>query len=242
MLPFNKIRYTVLNLGLVLGLLITGVAWGAVPALADSGQTGAVYTLSNTPGGNAVVVFNRAGDGTLTPAGTFATGGKGSGSGLGSQGSVTLSRDGRWLFAVNAGSNSVSSFRLRPDGLTLVSQVPSGGEMPISVTNFDDLVYVLNAGSSENIAGFELRKDGSLAPIAGSIRPLSDSGVAPAEIEFSPRGGVLVVTEKGTSKIDTYTVGKDGLANGPMVDPSNGAPRGALWIMPEPTHRERRVA
>ena len=27
-----------------------------------------------------------------------------------------------------------------------------------------------------------------------------------------------------------------------VLDPFCGAPRGALWIMPEPTHRERRVA
>src|SRR5881409_76188 len=100
------------------------------------GRTGprAVYTLTNQVAGNAVAVFARAGDGTLTAAGSFSTGGAGTGAGLGSQGAVTLSNDGRLLFAVNAGSNDVSVFQVDPQGLSLVSRTPSGGTLPISVT------------------------------------------------------------------------------------------------------------
>ena len=46
--------------------------------------------------------------------------------------------------------------------------------------------------------------------------------VGPAQVEFSPRGNLLVVTEKMTNKIDTYTVGRRGLAEGPMVHNSVG--------------------
>ena len=95
----------------------------------------AVYTLTNQVAGNAVAVFARAGDGTLTPAGSFSTGGAGTGAGLGSQGAVTLSNDGRLLFAVNAGSNDVSVFRVNPEGLSLLSRTPSGGTLPASVTD-----------------------------------------------------------------------------------------------------------
>src|SRR2546430_2718105 len=87
----------------------------------------AVYTLTNQVAGNAVAVFNRSADGTLTAAGTIATGGTGTGAGLGSQGAVALSDDGRRLFAVNAGSNDVSVFDVGPAGLSLAGRTASGG-------------------------------------------------------------------------------------------------------------------
>src|SRR5947207_887584 len=75
----------------------------AATALGGGGSPGAVYTLTNAPAGNAVAVFDRAGDGTLTPAGTVPTGGLGSGGGLGSQNALVLSQNNQRLFAVNAG-------------------------------------------------------------------------------------------------------------------------------------------
>src|SRR5215217_4362292 len=74
----------------------------AAPAGAASGAAGAVYTLTNAPGGNAVAVFDRA------AAGTLATGGNGTGTGLGSQGALALSVDGGWLYAVNPGSDTIA--------------------------------------------------------------------------------------------------------------------------------------
>src|SRR5438034_3587025 len=105
---------------------------GASAALADPG---AVYTLTNQVGGNAVAVFARGADGRLTAAGTVSTGGTGTGASLGSQSAVALSDDGRWLFAVNAGSNDVSVFSVSPGGgLALASRTASGGTLPISLT------------------------------------------------------------------------------------------------------------
>ena len=192
-------------------------------AAADRAQAGAVYTLSNAAAGNAVLAFDRAPDGTLTAAGAYSTGGLGTGGGLGSQGALVLSRDGRFLFAVNAGSDEVSVLRVRPRSLELVATVPSGGDQPTSVTVHQDLVYVLNAGGAGNIAGFRFGNDGALSPIAGSTRPLSTTASAPAQVEFSPNGRVLVVTERSTNVISTYLVGSDGLVAGPNVNPSAGA-------------------
>jgi hypothetical protein len=79
-----------------------------------SDAPGAVYALTNDPAGNAVLVYDRAADGSLTAAGAYATGGAGSAAGLGSQGAVIVSDDRRWLFAANTGSNSISSFRIHP--------------------------------------------------------------------------------------------------------------------------------
>lgn len=211
-------------LAAALGLL---TAWYAGSAAADAGGgQKAVYTLTNRAAGNAVAVFQRSADGSLTAAGEVATGGLGIAGGLGNQGALALDEGGRFLFAVNAGSNDLSVFRIRPGGLTLVDRVASGGVSPISLTVSGDLLYALNAGSGPapgSISGFRIGHDGSLSPLAGSTRPLSAAAVGPAQIQFDPTGHVLVVTEKATNSISTYTVGSDGIASGPNVQPSNGA-------------------
>ncbi|MGA7731364.1 MAG: beta-propeller fold lactonase family protein [Chloroflexia bacterium] len=186
------------------------------------GESRAVYTLTNAAASNAVAVFNRASDGTLTPSGTVPTGGLGTGAGLGSQGALALSDNGRWLFAVNAGSNDVSVLNTSGYNLTLVDRVPSGGVRPISLTVNGDVLYVLNAGTPNNITGFKIGHLGTLSQIPGSTRPLSGADVGPAQVEFSDNGRLLVVTEKGTNKIDTYTVSRSGLATGPNVQNSAG--------------------
>ena len=172
----------------------------------------AVYTITNQVSGNAVAVFARAADGTLAPAGTFATGGTGTGAGLGSQGAVTLSDDGRLLFAVNAGSNDLSVFHVDPQGLSLLSRTPSGGTLPISVTVSHNVVYVLNAGGSGNITGFTIDAAGALTPLAGSTKALSRAAPAPAQVAFSADGRELIVSEKGTSLLDVYPVDENGVA------------------------------
>ncbi|HSE65942.1 MAG TPA: beta-propeller fold lactonase family protein [Gemmatimonadales bacterium] len=190
---------------------------------AGEGRAGNVYTTSNASSGNAVLVFDRQTDGTLTAAGSFGTAGNGSGAGLGNQGALVLSDEGRWLLAVNAGSNSVAAFRVQSDGsLERTSTVASGGVKPISVTISGNLVYVLNAGGVENISGFRLSSSGVLSSISGSARPLSGTGVGPAQIGFAQHGRVLIVTEKTTNRITTYRIGTDGLASAPQPQASHG--------------------
>lgn len=185
-----------------------------------SGIAGAVYTMSNSASGNAILRFHRAANGTLTAAGSFPTGGVGSGGGLGNQGALILSQNNRWLYAVNAGSNDISVFAVRPQGLVLTDKVPSGGIRPISLTVDRDLLYVLNAGGDGNISGFTIQRRGRLAPLPGSTRSLSGPNTAPAQIAFNPEGGILVVTEKATNLIDTYEVAEDGLTTGPYLNNS----------------------
>src|SRR5262249_32721375 len=73
---------------------------------ASAGQenSGAVYVLSNATSGNQVLVYNRSSNGSLSAGSSYATGGNGTGAGLGSQGSVIFGEQGgeRYLFAVNA--------------------------------------------------------------------------------------------------------------------------------------------
>jgi 6-phosphogluconolactonase len=185
-------------------------------------DVGAVFTESNSAAGNAVIAFARSADGSLTPAGSFATLGNGTGAGLGSQGAVALSDDGQFLFAVNAASNSITSFTVDGSSLTRVSTVASGGTLPISLTTHGNIVYVLNAGGSENITGFSVGSTGTLSVLAGSSRPLSGTGVGPAQVGFDPSGRWLVVTEKNTNLIDVYAVAGNGYASAAVVNPSAG--------------------
>ena len=203
---------------------IAGPSDAAMNNAQGGGIAGTVYTQTNSPAGNAVLVFPRAANGSLGASMSVPTGGTGSGAGLGSQGAVTLSPDGSWLLVTNAGSNEVSSFAVGADGaLTLRGKAASGGTNPISVTVHNDLVYVLNAGGSGNISALRLSAGGTLTPIAGSTRALSSAAAGPAEVSFDPTGAWLVVTEKATNNILTWHVGGDGLAFGRVINASSGA-------------------
>lgn len=194
-------------------LLMAGsaVMLAATTATSASFAPGAVYTSTNAVEGNEVVVFSRATDGTVTLDSYVATGGSGTGSGLGNQEAVVLSGDQRFLFVVNAGSNDLSVFEVTEDGLVLLQTVSSGGLTPVSIAVHDNLLYVLNAGD-DTIYGFRLRFNGRLTPIADSLRPLSAAGTAPAQIGFSPDGRFLYVTEKATNVIVRYRLGPRGVA------------------------------
>lgn len=210
-----------------LAILTLGVAHASGPEHAHPAVAGAVYTMTNASEGNAVQAYVRAADGTLSPAASYPTGGYGSGGGLGNQGGVVLSDDGRWLFVVNAGSDELSVFAVTRHGLKLVQTLRSGGVRPVSVTSNEDLVYVLNAGS-DSIAGFRMTHQGRLEAIANSERPLSGTGTAAAEIQFSPGGHDLVITEKATNKLVVYEVDRDGLpeATPEIVDSVGQTPFG----------------
>jgi len=209
-------------------MLIFALAITAVIAFSSSSTfaaEGAVYTLTNSSSGNAVLVFNRSTDGQISSGGMFATGGTGSGKGLGNQGALAIDAANRFLFAVNAGSDNISVFRIEENGLHLIDVVPSGGKRPISVSVSRNVLYVLNnggaVGGADTIAGFAVGPNGHLKPIVAG-RALSAPSVGPAQIGFNTDGDILLVTEKNTSSLDLFTVDDDGVAVGPKVVPSAG--------------------
>ena len=185
-----------------------------------------VYTSSNAVVGNRIMVFDRAENGRLSLANSFPTGGKGTGAGLGSQSAITISSKGDWLLAVNAGSDELSVFSVTRDALILTDVVSSGGKHPISVTIDHNLVYVLNnggaVGSQDNLAGFFLGADGTLKAIPNSTRALSSPNVGPAQVAFTSSGYAVVVTEKNTGLIDSYSVDDNGLLGNIVVTLSSG--------------------
>ena len=196
-------------------------------------QSGAVYALTNQITGNAVMAFNRAADGTLTPTETFLTGGLGNGregfiDPLASQGALILSADNQFLFAVNALSDEISVFTVNEDGLRLIDIVPSGGRLPVSLTHREGLLYVLNAGAG-TITGFTQGTDGTLTPLDGSTQTLGGGpGAALTQVGFTPNGTLLVATEKLNNAIDTLAVDADGRAGPPNANPVQWP--GAIWL------------
>ncbi len=175
---------------------------------------GGVYTMDNAASGNKVWAFGRRADGSLTNPRRFSTRGKGSGDGLGNQGSVLLSHDGKWLFACNAGSHDISVFFVTPNGLFLTDKVDSQGQRPISLTLHRNLLFVLNAGGAlpggaDSVTGF-LFYHGRLHPLPDSMHALSAPSTGPAQVAFTRDGEHLVVTEKATALIDTFAVDGDG--------------------------------
>ncbi len=220
---------------MTLALAVLGLTLN-VSAIASN--AGAVYAMTNAADGNEIVIYGRASDGELTLAGQVATGGLGSGGdaplepvdALGAQSPLILSKNQRFLLAVNAGSDEISVFRVKKDRLVLVDKVSSGGDFPVSLTLNRDLLYVLNSGGDGNITGFKLSPSGRLTPIAGSTRSLDVDGasppfflVSPAQVGFSPSGDVLVVTIKGTNEIRVFSVDEDGVPSSqPETSTSNG--------------------
>ncbi|MDQ6843172.1 MAG: lactonase family protein [Bacteroidota bacterium] len=182
-----------------------------------------LYTESNSSQWNSILIYKINNDGTLQANGSTASGGAGTGMGLGSQGAVVLDKDHQWLFAVNAGSNSVSSFKVNSDGsLTLAHTEQTWGKTPVSVTVHDNLLYVLNKGT-DNIHGFWIGAGGRLTHITGSTQPLSGTAVDAPQIGFTPNGNWIIVTEKATNIVGSFQINTNGTANPGIFTASVGA-------------------
>ncbi|WP_026695476.1 lactonase family protein [Peribacillus kribbensis] len=209
-----------------------------------------VYIMTNNEAMNQVIAFFRDMNGMLTYMGSYPTYGRGTGTKevstattndgvdpLTSQGALTLSRDGRFLLAVNAGSHSVSSFMITNIGEpVLVDVKPSGGAQPNTVDVFGNLVYVANVGNAanhftSNVTGFRMDHNGRLTPIPGSTRSLSTFKAQPAQLLFTRNGRKLLVTELTSNSLSVYDVNPNGTLTEPIVNPSYGkGPLGACFL------------
>jgi 6-phosphogluconolactonase (cycloisomerase 2 family) len=213
-------------------VLVSFLSFG--PTVSALAADHAVYVQTNTAPDNFVIVFDRAANGQLTLSGRVATGGAGKPANnpplgipfLDSAGSVTLSDDGKFLFVVNAGDNTVSSFLVRPQGLQLADRKPTFGSRPISSTSYGNLLYVLNYDTTgANISGYRVDGQGRLTPIPGSVKPTAHptNGI-PAQVQFDSHGEYLAVSERqtftGTGFIDIFPVGTNGVAGTPAAYPS----------------------
>jgi len=213
----------------------------------DGRGPGAVFSMTNETnltGGNRVIAYARGSDGRLSDPRPFSTGGDGSGTpedssdGLvlanrrGDTSPINLREGPRFLLATNAGSDTVTVFRVRGRSLERVDVENSNGDRPTSVTASRGVVYVMNAGGAmctgtfpagQNITGFTLDNDGELTPIPGSSRPISaQAGSGCTQVSFDKSGEVVVVTEQQADVISTYTRNRDGTLNGPNAQQTTG--------------------
>ncbi|MCQ6281615.1 beta-propeller fold lactonase family protein [Bacillus sp. EB600] len=209
-----------------------------------------VYIMTNNEVMNQIISFYRDMNGMLTFVGSYLTYGRGTGTKevstatandgvdpLTSQGALTLSRDGRFLLAVNAGNHSISSFIITDSGTpVLVDVKPSGGAQPNSVDVFGNLVYVSNVGNaannfSSNITGFHIDDNGRLTSIPHSPQSLSTFNAQPAQVLFTPDGSKILVSELTSNHLSVFNVNKNGTVTGPIVNDSYGqGPLGAYFL------------
>ena len=203
----------------LLGLIAVCTATIANSAQAQS-YAGAVYAGTNDAQKNGLVAYGRKSDGTLAYIGEYLSGG--TGRRLNTGGPVdplisahsVLNVDNRFVLQVNAGSNTVSSFRINKDfSLTLINAVPSGGFGPDTVAERDGVVYVANVDSDGvytgpqdqigNIDAFALNPGtGRLQEIPGSKRQLVGR---PSDLAVAPSGHSLVVS--------IYNAGSSAISN-----------------------------
>ena len=235
------------------GAALAAAALLAGPASANPQRSaGAVFVQTDDPAGNTVVAYDRAPDGSLRPAGSYRTGGLGGvldGSvvdHLASQGSLQLDREHGLLYAVNAGSNTITVFGVDGDRLVRRQVLPSFGDFPASIAVHDNLVYVLNARKGGSVQGY-VRIAGFLVPIPAWHRALGlDPAAAPefthtpGQVAFTPDGNHLLVTTKAnTNAVQAFDVDRlGGLSFRPTTTTLDGAvpfavafdPRGNLAI------------
>ncbi len=206
----------------------------ALPASAATSHDGpgdadAVFVQTDNPAGNTIVAYTRTASGGLQQSGSYPTGGNGGQTNgsvvdhLSSEGSLAYDRQAGLLYAVNAGSNTITVFRVRGDQLFRTQVLSSGGQFPVSITFHGSQVFVLNAWGGASIAGF-LQVGGFLIPVPAWTRDLglgtSSSTIftgTPGQVGFTPDGSQLVVTTKNAT--DSVDVFADGLF-GPSAEPT----------------------
>ncbi len=216
---------------------VAGAAAAALSALPASAanahawraQPHAVFVQTDNTAGNTIVAYTRTSSGGLQQAGSYPTGGNGGQTNgsvvdhLSSEGSLEYDRQAGLLYAVNAGSNTITVFRVRGDRLFRTQVLSSGGQFPVSITFHGRRVFVLNAWGGASIAGF-LQLRGHLVPVPSWTRDLglgtsssTTFTATPGQVGFTPHGSQLVVTTKNAS--DSVDVFADG-PFGPSAEPT----------------------
>src|ERR1700722_14787403 len=210
------------------GLLTIALSVGAITSTMYAaenvaGSSSTVFVMTNDTVKNEVLVYKRQRDGSFASRGSFATGGRGSGGTtdpLQSQGSLTLSGNHNLLFAINAGSGTISSFHLLGGLPILADQEPTGGAFPVAVAERNGTVYVLNAGGNGAIVAFRADGLGRLQQIPNATATLTATNSGGSSITVSPNGKMLVVIEKTPSNIDTFPIQPDGTLGSVVVNHS----------------------
>lgn len=193
---------------LLMGSMFLASCKKSEDASPSNSNKGYLFTMSNGAASNELLQYTIKDNGALVFKNSLSTGGIGAGAGLGDQGAVTVSTDKKYIFVVNAGDNSVSSFSISFGDLNLVGKYNLTGVRPISVTQRGNLVYVLNSAGATgavSLEGFTLNAStGALTAIASSLTQMPVD-CNPAQISFV-YDDILVISEKSTNTLSSYTL------------------------------------
>jgi 6-phosphogluconolactonase (cycloisomerase 2 family) len=203
----------------------------AATAAATAAPVHAVFVQTDNTAGNTIVAYERTVSGGLQQVGSYPTGGDGgalTGSvvdHLASERSLAYDAQARQLYAVNAGSNTITVFAVRGNTLSRSQVISSGGQFPVSIAVHGNQVFVLNALGGGSVSGF-VQAGGRLIPVPSWQRDLglgtTSSTVftgTPGQIGFTPDGSHLVVTTKGAANtVDVFQTGPFGLSAEPAVN------------------------
>lgn len=204
-------------------LAIVLLALFSANAPAATNDSNLIYVSTNNPAGNSVLVLLRSGEGAIEQLASYPMNGVGLGGNLESQSPLVLSQDGKFLFAVNAASNTIASFRVNDTQLEFAGVFDSGGQRPTSLSERRGVLYVLNEGTANNITGFNIGTDGTLFPISGATAPLTRENAGGAQVSFHPSQDLLIVTERFSNRIGVYELDAlGGILRGPRVVRSAG--------------------
>ncbi|KAF8639137.1 hypothetical protein AX17_001627 [Amanita inopinata Kibby_2008] len=185
---------------------------------AEVGTAGAVYFPTNDPKGNYIVAADILRNGSLVVQAAHNTCGVGShGSVPGpdpllSQGAIAVSEASHLLAAVNAGSDTVTLFKInnnKPVQLEMIGQpVKSGGNFPVSLAfnKEGNVLCVVNGGKNNGVRCFSVNSH-SVTRIPGTDRSLGLNLTTPptgldrtiSEIIFTEDDKHLVVSVKGST-------------------------------------------
>ena len=188
--------------------------------------------------------------GRLTFRGKYFTGGLGDPFVGGFQQHSVVS-DGKYLYAVNPGNNTITAFEVNKDcSLRRIEVEGTNGERPVSIALSKDLLVVANSGHSPaqltdirpaSYSTFRIKNDGSLEPICTVsstpgqlLLPKNpddpDSGLVPtsvytlADVAFNKSGDVLVGTGLLPNVIESFQVSRHGCLIGRRTISGGGGP------------------
>ena len=161
---------------------------------------------------NAIIHYHRSANGALSEVERVATGGAGSGvispiyhisrpNDFEGAGSLCLTLDRRFLFATNAGDNSVSSFAIDKEGrLTLqdvkqTGNTQSGGAKSAAYAPSNRTLYVLHTFGPDHLRLMSVDDKGNLTPRAEqySVSTKDWPNRVPTMAVLSPDGKFLVL-------------------------------------------------
>lgn len=122
-------------------------------------------------------------------------------------GQISFSDDGRTLVVSEKGSNSLSTYRVRGNGLATGPTVtPSLGTTPFGFDfGRDGLVVVSEAGTG-SVSSYRLART-TLSPVSG---PVPDTQRAACWLEISKNGKYAYTTNAASNTISSYRIARDG--------------------------------